>query len=618
MVITGYRYSFLSWRWPVVLFFMMFSNRRNSLFGLIQSLAAVTLALTCTLAGSVRLSGAERQGSVLRVALVGDPQVDNPVEMGYARRSIYRDLRSRRDLDLCIFLGDLVNDNMSLLPESLSVIDSLPFQSFMVPGNHDRDVYHGSKSSVFRQRDLSTWRKLVGYVDTSFVRGNVRFIMMNNVRHAAAGMTDYVGGFTEKQKHWLDSVLVTDVARGRKMSRGSVDRSRRPSRGKVTPALTILATHIPFSQMKGRDSVLALIPEQARMLYVSGHTHFVSRDNSIPEVIAGATCGSWWRGVKDSDGVPYALQSCGAPRGYFVAEISRDVDYRLQYRCVGRDDEVSVWGVREEGDGAVRPEGNIVMGKGGSEGVTVKEGGFVRAKKKNMKGDSTRSAGETDVKDGGAVRAKGISGGGDVEGGGPAKADENIVMGESGSKGVTVKDCGSVGAEGENMKGDSRRSAGERDVKEGGLVKSEGESGEGVYRLYINVFGGAPDGVVRVRGVRRWRIVSHGNEVCVDNGSDSPDAFMGSPRKKRYLVCERSAKTAPEVEQVIEFNASMSRDYRKSHRDEFIPLRRKPSTHLWQTTDFVSGPLPVYVNVVYRDSHMRFRQRVPVTVTSRH
>ena len=474
-------------------------------------MAAVTLALTCTLAGSVRLSGAERQGRVLRVALVGDPQVDNPVEMGYARRSIYRDLRSRRDLDLCIFLGDLVNDNMSLLPESLSVIDSLPFQSFMVPGNHDRDVYRGAKSSgsMSRPRDLSTWRKLVGYVDTSFVRGNVRFIMMNNVRHAAAGMTDYVGGFTEKQKHWLDSVLVTDVARGGKMSRGSVDRSRRPSRGKVTPALTILATHIPFSQMKGRDSVLALIPEHTRILYVSGHTHFVSRDDSIPEVIAGATCGSWWRGVKDSDGVPYALQSCGAPRGYFVAEISRDGDYRLRYRCVGMDDEVSVWGVRVEGEEAVRPEDNIVMGKDESEGVTVKEGG-------------------------------------------------------------------------------------------------------GVYRLYINVFGGAPDGVVRVRGARRWRIVSRGNGV-----HDGADA-QGFSRKKRDLVCERSTKTAPEVEQVIEFNASMSRDYRKSHRDEFIPLRRKPSTHLWQTTDFVSGPLPVYVNVVYHDSYMRFRQRVPVTVIRSH
>lgn len=538
-------------------------------------MTAVTLALTCTLAGSVRLSGAERQGRVLRVALVGDPQVDNPVEMEYARRSIYRDLRGRRDLDLCIFLGDMVNDNMSLLPESLSIIDSLPFQSFMVPGNHDRDVYRGPKSSgsMSRPQDLSTWRKLVGYVDTSFVRGNVRFIMMNNVRHAAAGMTDYVGGFTEKQKHWLDSVLVTDVARGRKMSRCSVDRSRRPSRGEVTPALTILATHIPFSQMKGRDSVLALIPEHTRMLYVSGHTHFVSRDDSIPEVIAGATCGSWWRGVKDSDGVPYALQSCGAPRGYFVAEISRDGDYTLRYKCVGRDDEVSVWGVREDDGGAVR-----------SEGENVK-----------MKGDSRRSAGEIGVKDGGPVRAE-------VEHV-KMKGDSKKSLRET-RKTADVNDCGQLKAEEET------------DVKDEGAVRPKGDGG--VYRLYINVFGGAPDGVVKVRGPRRWRITSRGDGVRVDNGSDSPDAFMGSPRRKRYLVCERSSKTAPEVEQVIEFNASMSRDYRKSHRDEFIPLRRKPSTHLWQATDLISSPLPIYVNVIYRDSHMRFRQRVPVTVVSRH
>ena len=473
-------------------FFSFFRGRMTGDKSLKYMLLTLALTLTCTLVGSLPLSGADgggrkARGRVLRVALVGDPQVDDSTEMGYARRSVYRELYGRRDLDMCIFLGDMVNDNMSLLPESVGVVDSLPYQCFMVPGNHDRDVYRGPKSSTYRRRDLSTWRKVVGYVDTSFVRGNVRFIMMNNVRHASAGMTDYEGGFTEKQKHWLDSVLVSGVARSGKTSRGS-----------VTPALTILATHIPFSQMKGRDSVLARIPEQVRMLYVSGHTHFVSRDDSIPEVIAGATCGSWWRGVKDSDGVPYALQSCGAPRGYFVAEIRRDGDYTLRYRCVGRDDEVSVWGVR--------------------------------------------------VYDGGAVRAK------------------------------------------------------------GGVVEGDG----GVYRLYVNVFGGAPDGVVNVRGARRWRIVSCSNETDMHDGSDSPDAFMGSPRKKRHLICERSAKTAPEVEQVIEFNASMSRDYRKSHRNEFIPLRRKPSTHLWQTTCLISSPLPVYVNVVYRDSHMRFRQRVPV------
>ena len=421
------------------------------------TLLTLALALTCALVGSVRLSGADGGGNrqsrcrVLRVALVGDPQVDDSTEMGYARRSVYRELYGRRDLDMCIFLGDLVNDNMSLLPESVGVIDSLPYQCFMGPGNHDRDVYRGQKSSMFRQRDLSTWRKAVGYVDTSFVRGNVRFVLMNNVRPSDSGMTDYVGGFTDRQKHWLDSVLNRGVGE---------TRGRKPSRVCGTPALTILATHIPFSQMKGRDSVLALIPDISRLLFVSGHTHFVSRDDSIPELIVGAACGSWWRGVRDSDGIPYALQSCGAPRGYFIADIHRDGTYDLSYKCIGRpaSEQLSAWAVPND---------------------------------------------------------------------------------------------------------------------------STGRS----YRLYINVFGGSSDGVVRISGLGR----------------------------KTYS-CERSLMAAPEVEQVIRLNASRSRDYRKSHRDEFIPLRRKPSPHLWQTTDLISGPLPAHVNVIYRDAHMRIRQRVPLSV----
>lgn len=416
-------------------------------------LLTLALALTCTLVGSVRLSGADgggnrqARGLVLRVALVGDPQVDDSTEMGYARRSVYRELRGRRDLDMCIFLGDLVNDNMSLLPESVGVVDSLPYQCFIVPGNHDRDVYHGPKSSMHRQRDLSTWRKAVGYVDTSFVRVNVRFVLMNNVRPSDSGMTDYVGGFTDRQKHWLDSVLNRGVGE---------TRGRKPLRVCGTPALTILATHIPFSQMNGRDSVLALIPDISRLLFVSGHTHFVSRDDSIPELIAGAACGSWWRGVRDSYGIPYALQSCGAPRGYFIADIHRDGTYDLSYKCIGRpaSEQLSAWAVPND---------------------------------------------------------------------------------------------------------------------------STGRS----YRLYINVFGGSSDGVVRISGLGR----------------------------KTYS-CERSLMAAPEVELVIRLNASRSRDYRKAHRDEFIPLRRKPSPHLWQTTDLISGPLPAHVNVIYHDAHMRIRQRV--------
>ena len=399
------------------------------------------LVLSCSILCSLpaRSGGFQADRGALRVAFIGDPQVDNETEMGYAGKSVYKELANRKDIDIAVFLGDLVNDNMTLLPESVRVIDSLPYPCFMVPGNHDRDV-RGDRPMPF-VRNLMTWRKVVGYVDTSFVRSNVRFILMNNVRHSDSGMTDYVGGFTETQKHWLDSVLNVGA-----------------------PALTVLATHIPFSQMKGRDSVLALVPEATRMLYVSGHTHYVSRDDSVPELIVGATCGSWWRGVKDGDGIPYALQSCGSPRGYFIADFHRDGRYDLSYKCVGRpaSEQLSAWAI-------------------------------------------------------------------------PVGSD--------------TCSC----------------------------------------RLCVNVFGGSTDGIVRVRVPRR------GRGVC----------------GKSYL-CERSNTTAPEVEKVIRFNASLSREYRRTHRTEFIPLRRKPSPHIWKTTATFSGPEPAYVNVIYRDAHMRIRQRVNV------
>ena len=425
--------------WPIFFFLVRMIGDKSLKYILL------TAALTCTLVGSLPLLGADggggrkARGRVLRVAFIGDPQVDNETEMGYAGKSVYKDLASRKDIDIAVFLGDLVNDNMTLLPESVRVIDSLPYPCFMVPGNHDRDV-RGDRPMPF-VRNLKTWRKVVGYVDTSFVRSNVRFVLMNNVRHSDSGMTDYVGGFTETQKHWLDSVLNVGA-----------------------PALTVLATHIPFSQMKGRDSVLALVPEATRMLYVSGHTHYVSRDDSVPELIVGATCGSWWRGVKDADGIPYALQSCGSPRGYFIADFHRSGRYDLSYKCVGRpaSEQLSAWAIQDDSD-----------------------------------------------------------------------------------------TCS--------------------------------------YRLCVNVFGGSTDGIVRVRVPRR------GRGVC----------------GKSYL-CERSNTTAPEVEKVIRFNASLSREYRRTHRTEFIPLRRKPSPHLWKTTATFSSPEPAYVNVIYRDAHMRIRQRVKV------
>ena len=265
------------------------------------------------------------QARGLRVAFVGDPQVNDETELGYARETIYKDLLGRKDIDLVILLGDLVNDNPTLLSSSRQILDSLRCPWFAVPGNHDFDSYQ-DKGKI---RDLATWKKVIGYADSTFVVENVRFALVNNVAYKSRG--GYDGEFSERQMAWLDSL------------------------SKVTPLEMhiVLATHIPASRTAQKSLLMEMFAGYKNILFVSGHTHTVARhlleDNGkVEEVIAGAACGSWWRGQKDKDGVPYALQNCGAPRGYFVTDFSKKT-YSHQYCAISEKGECSVFQETKDG-----------------------------------------------------------------------------------------------------------------------------------------------------------------------------------------------------------------------------------------------------------------------------
>lgn len=304
-------------------------------------------------------------GNRIRVAFVGDPQVDNETELDYARRSIFRELRERRDLDLVVILGDLVNENASLMRPCVESLDSLSCPWVCVRGNHDNPA--------------EDFASIVCPTDTAFVLGGIRFICI-----------DDIGGW--------DGEIPED-------------------------GYNVVCAHIPFSYGAPADSIAARIGDRKRLLMVFGHTHQVHRHRigGVEELIAGAACGSWWRGVKDTDGIPYALMNCGAPRGYFTADFrpGREQWYTLSYNAVGRCDVASAY----------------------------------------------------------------------------------------------------------------RDSTGIR----------------------INVFGGAEDGRValRYRGSRGW------------------------------IKASRIEAIAPEVQEIIDWNLSHDRAYRKAHKDEFIPMRRLKSPHLW-------------------------------------
>jgi hypothetical protein len=173
------------------------------------------------------------------------------------------------------------------------------------------------------------------------------------------------------------------------------------------------------------------------------------------EIIAGAASGSWWRGVKGPDGIPYALQNCGAPRGYFVVDFLRN---RIKTTYTPLSEEYGL------------------------------------------------SACILDI-------------------------------------------------------GDKKL-------------------------LIINVFGGNKAGDVQVR-------------------------ITGMGR----MLLKRTDSVAPEVLDVIAFNKSLTADERRKRRSDIIPLRRIRSPHLWAVELPSDLVLPENVKVVYSDRAMKFRAKVPVSVS---
>lgn len=368
--------------------------------------------------------------SGFRVAFVGDPQVDNEKELAYARKSIYRELRERRDLDLVVILGDLANDKVELLEPSRSSLDSMGVPWVCAPGNHDKDMYRDARGKLYDSRDCATFSRVIHAPDTTFIKGGVRFILMDDVR--ISGMASYEGGLRDSQWDWLKSVV-------------SEASGRQPA-GPV-----IFCTHIPvweFSK-EAQDSLQSVMAPLS-VQYVCGHTHTVRRtrfgQSDVLDV--GASCGTWWRGIKDEDGVPWAVMNCGAPRGYFVADLTaEDGIKRLSFKAVRKSEDFQMSAFLTE--------------------------------------DST---------------------------------------------------------------------------------------------LCANVFGGAEGGTLELRCGLRW------------------------------LPLAQVARMAPELAQLKERNSSLSREYRRAHKDEIIPVLSMPSPHVWTLAQI---PDRIIRKILRGDNVLKFRYKDP-------
>lgn len=251
---------------------------------------------------------AEEQPQRFRIGAIGDIQVDTEEELEYAAKSILSELDQRKDIAFNMLLGDLVNDNMALLPFMRQALDKTTGRYWTMVGNHDRNTNSTFLTYVF-QRQL-------GAETYAFNYAGVHFIVLNNV--FATGRKSYEGRVSPEQLAFLAEDL------------------------KHVPKNTtiVLSQHIPMAHTRNQKEVLSLLDGFKKVLVLTGHTHTVNRyffeSDAVHELGAGATCGNWWRGEKDLDGVPQALMQCGAPRGYFTVDFENG-DYKIAFKGIGLD-----------------------------------------------------------------------------------------------------------------------------------------------------------------------------------------------------------------------------------------------------------------------------------------
>lgn len=259
-----------------------------------------------------------------RVLLLADPQVRNHTDVDYFLRSTIAELRETPGLAFGMTLGDLVHNNLDLLPHHISATALVGIPFYGVIGNHDMNFdapgdFHAGE----------TYIRHFGPRTYSFNVGKVHFIGMDNI---IRGRDGYQEGFRESDMEWLRNNLEH-----------------------VPPDhLVVLATHSPIWRpspkggrhfTRGSDLLFEALRDRPHILAVSGHTHYNSHrtfgpgdgwmgDGHFHQINIATVSGGWWEGPPNPEGIPVRIQRDGAPPGYVLLDFDGN-RYTPHYRAMG-------------------------------------------------------------------------------------------------------------------------------------------------------------------------------------------------------------------------------------------------------------------------------------------
>lgn len=269
--------------------------------------------------GDFALRPAARAKPPLDLLVFGDPQLKLPVHADHYEADIVAPLRSLAGgpgATLALTLGDIVDDQLHLYPAIKRIDASLGIPWLHVPGNHDVDPGEHEDAGT-----LDGFQAAFGPDTYAWEEPQANFLVLDDVIMRPAGGKPYVGGLRAGQFAFLEAYLA-----------------------KADPRrLLVLALHIPLFDVDGVETFRAadrrrlfdLLARFPHVLVLSAHTHGQQHyfhgaeagwSGAVPlhEYNVGASCGGYWGGARDAQGIPSATMADGTPNGYARLRIGAD------------------------------------------------------------------------------------------------------------------------------------------------------------------------------------------------------------------------------------------------------------------------------------------------------
>jgi hypothetical protein len=279
----------------------------------------------------------QKEPDEFRVILFGDPQSRNQEEVGYLMNDVIEDVAGQKAA-FGVSLGDIAFDDLSIYDNQNHAVGLIGIPWYNLAGNHDINY-----DAPDRTHSMETFKSTFGPTYYSFNYGSAHFVVLDNV--AYDGKDSQPGGkhgtyhaeLGARQLTWLENDL------------------------KVVPKdqLVVLMMHIPIvtpqanggpeNNLRDLPALFRLLENRPHTLSISAHTHFqehlfLGREvgwNGATEhhhFNCVTTCGSWWGGIKNEQGVPHTTMRDGAPNGYAYLNIKGN-SYSIDFKASQRPEE---------------------------------------------------------------------------------------------------------------------------------------------------------------------------------------------------------------------------------------------------------------------------------------